>query len=320
MSPLQSPVQEVINVGDEQPAAAETEPEDGFDTTADDRPLFDLSLLNDAAAEDNADMQQQRLFRSGRHQQQRRSSSASVATTIASDVGSVMAMPKEAFLKSFTYVKPSTSTTNNPQKEEDKKDKKKEEEKEDMDWGVDFGTPVVTTTRAFLKKTRLPISNIDEFGIFSLSRISPGDYVKIINGRSVANSDNNNSSGNAILQKMNAAYEQDGILSVTTKTVDKKRTDDILVHATIVKPKPGMTLEELGLKVWIWGFLCIKTIQRGSIAKQTALQETDQVVSINDILCDNLNADQVAEIVQRLPRDVTITVLRRKQRVTGAFG
>lgn len=305
MSPLQSPAQGV-RVVDEQ-AVADTELEDAFDVTPD-RPLFDLSLLQ-VAGEHNDDsitqqQQQQRLFRNTRNQQQRRGSSASVATTIASDVGSVMTMPKEAFLKSFTIVKPDTSNRKNGQEA-------------DTDWGIGFGSPLVTTSRTFLKKTKLPISSIDESGLFSVSRISPGDYVKTINGRSVATTDNNRAS---ILQTMNAAYEQDGILSVTTKTVDKRRTDDILIHATIIKPKPGMTLEDLGLKVWVWGFLCIKTIKRESIAKQTALQETDHIVSINDILCEKLEAEQVAQIVQRLPRDVTITVLRRKQRATGAFG
>ena len=251
------------------------------------RPLFDLTMLVDGANSNS----------SSHPRPYTRGSSASVATTadIASDVGSVMMMPKEAFLKSFTFLKP-------------------KDNEEEINWGITFGNPVVTG-KTFQKKTRLPIESVDDLSIFSLSRISQGDYLKTINGKSVGPSVN----GPRALAKMKSALEQDGFLQVTTKNREEG-TDDILVHATIVKPSEGMTLEQLGMKVWLWGFLCIKSIKRDSIFRSTALKETDNIISVNEILCEKLTAEQFADVIRRLPKEITITVLRRKQRATGKFG
>lgn len=42
-------------------------------------------------------------------------------------------------------------------------------------------------------------------------------------------------------------------------------------------------------------------------------------MSVNDIVCDNMKADGFAHVVRQLPREITVTVLRRKQRFTGMF-
>ena len=140
------------------------------------RPLFDLSLLN-----------QQNNSNGRRHR-----ATSSVATTadIASTVGSVMMAPREAFLKSFTFrASQNYATDDNYDHREDDDD--------DMHWGITFGCASSsssnndTTTRRFKlpgmgqPKARIYVEMIDEDGLFSLSRIRPGDYLKSINGRTV---------------------------------------------------------------------------------------------------------------------------------------
>lgn len=69
--------------------------------------------------------------------------------------------------------------------------------------------------------------------------------------------------------------------------------------------------------VWYWGFLCIKSIKEDSIFEKTALKWTDQITAINDIDCQEMHPEQFAKAVKELPYDVTLTVLRRKQRWIG---
>lgn len=65
--------------------------------------------------------------------------------------------------------------------------------------------------------------------------------------------------------------------------------------------------------------LCIKSIDKDSIFKHTVLKPTDHIISINGIVCDNVQADAFAHVVQELTNEITITVLRRKQRFSGMF-
>jgi hypothetical protein len=103
-------------------------------------------------------------------------------------------------------------------------------------------------------------------------------------------------------------------------TVGNKEGDDILVQATIIKPKPTMTYQEMGMVVWFWQYLCIKSIEKSSVFYNSALKPQDHLISINDIVCRGLKPAQVAEIISSLPQEITVTVLRRKQRLSGAFG
>ena len=65
--------------------------------------------------------------------------------------------------------------------------------------------------------------------------------------------------------------------------------------------------------------LCIKSIDKESIFKHSALKSRDHIVSINDIVCDDLSAEGFNHVVEQLPNEITVTVQRRKQRFSGMF-
>jgi len=230
----------------------------------------------------------------------RRRASDSVATTadLASSVGSVLLAEREAFLKSFTIQKNSDVITN-----------------ERNNWGISFKDPIRTSRFSKRDKSKLYVDTVDENGLFALSRIREGDYLKSINGRRVGPS---LLSGDLALKRMQECLDKEGIVCVSTKNKEES-ADDVLVHATIIKPRPDMTYRDLGMVVWYWGYLCIKEIKKDSIFKQSVLKETDNIVCINEIKCEDMKAEQFAQVIGALPREVTITVLRRKQRATGNF-
>lgn len=66
--------------------------------------------------------------------------------------------------------------------------------------------------------------------------------------------------------------------------------------------------------------LCIKSIDKDSLFRKTVLKSSDHIVSVNDILCDDMTPEQFAHVVSGLKDEITITVLRRKQRLSGMFG
>jgi hypothetical protein len=212
----------------------------------------------------------------------------SVTTTeLASSVGSVVGRSKDAFLKSITFYK----------------------DRPEMGWGIRFADPTSTSRR----KQKLYVERIE--GSLALSRILPQDYLKTINGKKVGPSFN----AARALERMEHCFENEGVLSVVTANKDLN-ADDILVHATILKPRPSMTYEQLGMVVWNWPMLCIKSIDKNSIFKHSVLTSTDHIVSVNDIECGDLKPPQFKEIIDALPLEITITVLRRKQRWSGKFG
>lgn len=215
----------------------------------------------------------------------------SVATTVlASAVGSVVGEPKDAFLKSLTFFKAT-----------------------EQGWAIQFQEHT-ERPRGWgqRSKQRLCIDSVG--GLVTLSRIQNGDYLRSINNQKVGPSMNAESA----LEQMNWCLENEGVLSVAT--TNKELGDDILIQATIIKSSPDMKYENMGMEVWFWGYLCIRKIEKDSVFSHTVLRDTDHVISINDIQCDRLRPKQFAEILDSLPFEVTITVLRRKQRWGGKFG
>lgn len=213
----------------------------------------------------------------------------SVATTVASAVGSVVGTPRDAFLKSITIFK---------------------EHPLEAEWDIRL-CDHVEQRRFGKRKAKIQVESIS--GSMALSKIHEGDFLSTINGKRCGPSLN----AARALESMKKCYEEEGMLSVS---VGNNEGDDILVQATIIKQKPTMTYAELGMEVWMWGFLCIKSIGKESIFRHTVLKSNDHIISINDILVEGLKPEQVAEIITSLPLEVTITVLRRKQRITGMFG
>jgi hypothetical protein len=94
---------------------------------------------------------------------------------------------------------------------------------------------------------------------------------------------------------------------------------DILIDITVIKPRPEMNYKELGLDVWNWPYLCVRQINPGSIFEHTPIQETDQIAAINDIDCSKMRAKEFATCVSDLPKEITITMIRRKHRYTASY-
>lgn len=241
--------------------------------------------------------------------------SVAAATALASSVGSVVGLPKEAFLKSFTYF--AEVEENNGEGSDIEKENSSSCENRSSsvlsEWGLQL--EVERKGGILRSKTRLKIKSLAG-SILQYSRISEGEYLKMINGKKLGPSLMN---PEVALRRMEDSLAKDGYLSIAVKNTDEE-ADDILVHATILKPRPDMTCRELGMIVWHWGYSCIKELTKDSYWAKTALRETDQIISVNDIVCNELRPTAIERIIDGLPHDITVTVLRRKERATGKFG
>mmetsp|Transcript_37274 Transcript_37274/g.69019 ORF Transcript_37274/g.69019 Transcript_37274/m.69019 type:complete len:156 (+) Transcript_37274:727-1194(+) len=94
---------------------------------------------------------------------------------------------------------------------------------------------------------------------------------------------------------------------------------DIIINVTVIKPRPDMTYDDLGLIVWNWPFLCVRRVIKGSIFRHTAVKEGDQIAAINDIDCSDMNEEKFARCASTLPTEISITLIRRKHRYTGSY-
>lgn len=219
----------------------------------------------------------------------RRRGPPSIASTdLASTVGSVVGPARDACRKSITFY-------NN----------------DALEWDITFGE-ITYQKKRWLKKnktlSKLYVQTIS--GCFAHSKLHEGDFLATINDKSApANPD-------LAVEEMHKALRKDGYLSVS---VENPEGADTLLQATVIKPRPNMTYEEMGMVVWYWGYLCIKSISKDSIFYLTVLKDTDHITSINDIETENMTAEGFAHVMSTLDHQVTITVLRRKQRSTGNF-
>jgi len=190
----------------------------------------------------------------------------SVATTqLASEVGSVVGRPADAFRRSITFIK----------------------DQPEMDWGIKIADPPARS-----KINKLTIQSVE--GSVALSKLQPGDYLRTVNGKRIGPSYN----AERAMDLMKECLETEEVLSIE---VGNEGGNDTLVQATILKPDPDMTYEDLGMVVWYWGCLCIKSIDKQSMFKQTALKANDHIFSINDILCEEVTPEQFAQIIGTLP-------------------
>jgi len=211
------------------------------------------------------------------------------ATTLASEVGSVVGAPADAFSRSVTFFK---KKGDNPGAER-------------KDWNIVVVDPPPSTKK---KNQKLIITSVE--GTVALSKIQPGDVLKKVNGKRIGPSYN----AERAMALMEERMEEDGFLSIA---VGNEEGDDVLVQATLIKPKPNMTAQDMRLVVWQWGILCIKEIKNDSLFSHTVLKATS---SINDIDCDRVTPEEFNHIVRELPDEVTIVVKRGRQRWSGRFG
>ena len=174
------------------------------------------------------------------------------------------------------------------------------------DWDIQLADVTIKK-----RKQAIQIESIG--GCVTCSKLKPGDQLKSINGKKIGPSYN----AERAMEYMLQCWLDQGYLSVA---VGNDLGRDILVQATVIKPRPDMTYKDMGMIVWIWGQLCIKSISKDSIFKHTVLKSSDHIISINDIDCERVSPEGFAHIIDELPREITIIVKRGKQRWTGKFG
>lgn len=152
-------------------------------------------------------------------------------------------------------------------------------------------------------------------GVITESKLQIGDRVKSVNGKKIGFSYN----AARAMRLIEESVKRDHRLCLE---VGNESGEDILVQATLIKPRPDMTCEELGLTVWIWGTLCVKMIGKDSLFDSSVLKEADEIMSVNDIDCwgTKVKPEGFHHIIDELPREVTVIVRRGKQRWTGKFG
>ncbi|KAL7450071.1 hypothetical protein ACHAWC_002062 [Mediolabrus comicus] len=153
----------------------------------------------------------------------------------------------------------------------------------------------------------------DFTGLMEYSHFQSGDHLLSINKQII---DPREMTAQEARSYMNDCLEKDGVLNVVT---ENPNGDDILINVTVIKPRRSMNYEDLGLIVWNWPYLCVRQINEGSIFEHTPVQETDQIVAINDIDCSKMRTRAFATCVEELPTELTITLIRRKHRYTGSF-
>ena len=151
----------------------------------------------------------------------------SVAMThLASEIGSVVGTPRNARIKSFTYY-PSDNDVNS--------------DATGVDWILDLADGKIA------RKPRVIVHAVDGV-LAAVSRIQVGDYLQSINDTKIGT----RWDAAQAQQHLQTRLATDGYLSVAT--VDPQG-DEVWIQATIVKPRPDMTLTDLGMTVWVWGYV-----------------------------------------------------------------
>lgn len=276
-----------------------------------------------------------------------RSSQRSAATTqLATDVGSTIVRAKIPFLKSITFFDPQIYYHRN--KDENDEDDNVEQQtagraensssgeecsdEDDItveinnlrDWDIQLAPPptqeirkkssVLHQFKSAFKLAKSPRYLIADFmGLMEYSHFQSGDHLLSVNKQVI---DPRLMTSQEARSYMNECLKKDGVLNVVT---ENPNGDDILINVTVIKPRRSMNYEELGLIVWNWPYLCVRQINEGSIFEYTPVQETDQIVAINDIDCSKMRTRAFATCVEELPTELTITLIRRKHRYTGSF-
>jgi hypothetical protein len=177
-------------------------------------------------------------------------SDRSVATTqLATEVGSVMGVSKTPFLKSFTVKrrqKVAETTTDNANEEEP--------ETVAVDWGsLEFKDVKVK------RKKRVMVQNLRGLIAQEYSGIKEGDYVHSIDLQPVSLK-----SSEWDAEKVKTTIDEPSELPYFCLATTFPTGNDVWVQATIIKPDPDMTLEEMGMTVWFWGFVSTQYLRKRS--------------------------------------------------------
>lgn len=187
----------------------------------------------------------------------------SVATTqLASDVGSIVGGSKDAFLKSITFYKKKgkldteknhNNNNNNAQTNHNNNNNNNGNNTTERSWALRLQPGTEKAKGVILRRNvtrpRLVVDAVA--GLIAFSRIQQGDYLRSINGKKLGPSMMN---PDRAMEHMESRLEKDGYLHLETS--NKELGDDILVQATVIKPRPDMTLEEMGSTYIILMDLC----------------------------------------------------------------
>ena len=208
------------------------------------------------------------------------SEASTISTALASEVGSVVHDPKDAFLRSVTFFRPKRRTNRSSDINDDDGEGTHTSGSRtgtgtacSVDWTLTLRDPPANNGRGGRSGSgRRSLSRAPSFGrsqpklliddvggVVTLSSIKSGDELKSINGKKIGPSYN----ADRAMIYMDQCWEQDGYLSVA---VGNDEGDDILVQVTVVKPRPNFTYEDMGMIVWKWGVLCIKEISKDSVS------------------------------------------------------
>ncbi|EJK46766.1 hypothetical protein THAOC_34548 [Thalassiosira oceanica] len=318
---------------------ASTEEYDSFPAATDDPPaiLFDqgsLAIVSDT-----------RRAGRGATSGGSRASRSAATTQLATEVGSTVVARRNPFLKSITFFDPEvyyrkareavddgeggSGDGSDGAEENDKRSCDDHEADDDATfevndmshWDITLRDPTAEELLGGrrgvinrLKKNKGPRLVVEDYeGLVEFSSVQSGDRLVSINKKKIKPEEY---SADGAMVYMRSCLEDDGVLNVTT---EDPHGQDILINVTVIKPRPAMSYEDLGLVVWNWPFLCVKEIKDDSIFQHTALKETDQIAAINDIDCQKMREKAFAKCVRELPTEITITVIRRKHRYTGSF-
>jgi hypothetical protein len=185
-----------------------------------------------------------------------------------------------------------------------------------------WGSKVIQKAKKGLGKYRnkssVAIASIG--GHAALSQIAVGDAVTKINGKKIGPSWNAQRCSDLVNQICSESDgNSNGILSIQT---GNDQGLDTVLEATVLKPHPGATPKEMGLEVWWWRGLCVRSVARHSMFEHSGLKMDDELESINGISLtfnDRVTAKDFNRIFEELPLEVTIVVKRSKHRYSGEF-
>ena len=261
----------------------------------------------------------------------------SLATTqLATDVGSTIGPRKYPFLKSITFFDPKKYYKKAQDEEKEEKDTDSISDDDDVTvdvndlthWDISLINPPINELKQrkkgifgklskvsdSIRKSNQPALIVENFdGLVEFSSLEAGDRLVSINKKKIKPEEY---TAEQAMAYMRQCLDEEGVLFVTT---ENPNGSDIILNVTVIKPKPQMTYEDLGLVVWNWPYLCVREIKEGSIFQHTALQETDQIAAINDIDCSRMKEKSFVRCVNELPTEITITLIRRKHRYTGSY-
>ena len=202
------------------------------------------------------------------------SEASTISTVLASEVGSFVHDPRDAFLRSITFYRPKRRTNRGilcDINEDDDGEGTHASSRGRADWTLTLRDP--PASRSSRPGGRRSLSRASSFGrsqpklligevggTVALSSIKPGDELKSINGKKIGPSYN----ADRAMLYLDDCWKEDGYLSVA---VGNDEGDDILIQVTVIKPRPDMSYEDLGMVVWKWGVLCIHHINKDSVSK-----------------------------------------------------